>query len=113
MNFGGAVAANIAANVTTTQMSLPTAKDAGNMVYQAATIGVGAYALSWAMRKVTKWKPADLAKLVVDDFLKLTGVIAVSMYVRSQLTASGIIPNEIIKAPAPSGPTSTARSTGS
>jgi hypothetical protein len=53
MNFGGAVTA-IAANVTITKMSQPTARDAGNMVYQAATIGIGAYALSWGMKKLTK-----------------------------------------------------------
>jgi hypothetical protein len=47
MNFPGAVAANIAANVTTSSMSLPTARDFGNMVYHGVVIGVGAFGFSW------------------------------------------------------------------
>jgi hypothetical protein len=114
MNFPGAVAANIAANVTTSGMSLATAGDAGNIVYQTAVVCTGAYALSWAMRKVMKWKPADLTKFEIDDFMKLVGVMALSTYARNQLVTAGVVPNEMFKPPtATAGATSGARTTSS
>jgi hypothetical protein len=110
MNFPGAVAANIAANVTTSSMSLPTARDVGNMVYQALFITGGAYLTSLGIKKVLKWKPADLSKLELDDAAKLTGVLVVSMWGRNWLVTSGYIPNEIFKPPtATAGASSGAR----
>jgi hypothetical protein len=46
MNFWGAVAANISANVTTDNHKNVSSysQGAGNMVFQAAVIGIGAYA---------------------------------------------------------------------
>jgi hypothetical protein len=114
MNFPGAVAANIAANVTTSSMSLPTARDVGNMVYQAGFITVGAYLVSLGIKKVLKWKPADLSKLELDDAAKLTGVIVVLMWGRNWLVTSGYIPDEIFKPPtATAGASSGARASTS
>jgi hypothetical protein len=111
MNFTGAVAANIAANVTTSSMSLPTARDVGNMVYQALFITGGAYLTSLGLKKMLKWKPADLSKLELDDAAKLTGVLVISMWGRNWLVTSGYIPNEIFKPPtATAGASSGARS---
>jgi hypothetical protein len=66
------------------------------------------------VKKLTKWKPVDLGKLEDDDFLKLTAVIAISMYARNQLVANSVVPNKIIKAPAAiTGATSGSRAGGS
>jgi hypothetical protein len=110
MNFGGAVAANIAANVTTSEMYLPSMRDVGNMIYRSVFIGGGTYLVSELMKTVLKWKPADLSKFKAKDFAQFIIALTVSIGAHSQLVANNIIPNTIIPAAAASSASSGARS---
>jgi hypothetical protein len=64
MNFGGAVAANIAANVTTSNMSAPTFEDVGNSVYQGALIAAPVIVVAGVVDRLRRGSSPSLVTIV-------------------------------------------------
>jgi hypothetical protein len=78
MNFGGAVAANIAANVTTSNMSAPTLEDVGNSVYQGALIAAPVIIVAGVVDKFTSWKLPQLGNYNGKNLLKWLVLFTIS-----------------------------------
>jgi hypothetical protein len=70
MNFGGAVAANIAANVTTSNMSTSFLEKAGNIIYRGGIITGVVTIAAVAVDRLTPWKLPQLGKLTFKDLGK-------------------------------------------
>jgi hypothetical protein len=79
MNFGGAVAANIAANVTTSTMSTPTFEDVGNAVYKGGLVTVSVLAVAGVVDRFTSWKLPQLGNYSGKNLLKMLGLFTVTI----------------------------------
>jgi hypothetical protein len=79
MNFGGAVAANIAANVTTSNMSASTFEDVGNVVYKGAILTGFATVIAVGVDRLTSWTLPLLGKLNTKNLLKTLGLFTATI----------------------------------
>jgi hypothetical protein len=110
MNFGGAVAANIAANVTTSNMSTPTFEDVGNSFYQGALIAAPVIIVAGVVDYFTSWKLPQLGNYSGKNLLKWLGLFTVS-----KASYNYVVDNKKYisdKIPYRAAPASTAKSTG-
>jgi hypothetical protein len=78
-------------------MSTPPTKDIVNTLYHSAVVTGLAVAYSMIGKKIVKFDVGDPSKPDLEDFLKLTAVITLSVASKDWLVIHKIIPEDILK----------------
>ena len=75
----------------------PSGKSVANTLYHGAVIGGLTVGYSLLGKRLLKIKPADIARLDLEDGAKLTATVAASLATRDLLIQQGILPPDILK----------------
>ena len=75
----------------------PSGKSITNTLYHGGVVGGLTVGYSWLGKRLLKIKPADIARLDLEDGVKLTATVAASLATRDLLIQQGILPPDILK----------------